>query len=131
MRYFSRENGLKVIARSLCLTYGTVRWNLAILRRDFAVRTTRELLIKIQSCGVNDEAHHSPIRVSPRGRQVLELFCRSYSRQQIADQLGMSLSGVRRHCEKMLWKNGCESMLALIAKYKAQFVVEGQSEIQL
>lgn len=42
----------------------------------------------------------------------------SFTYQQIAMQLGMSVSGVRRHCEKMLWKNGCESMISLIAKYK-------------
>lgn len=40
----------------------------------------------------------------------------------------MSVSGVRRHCEKMLWKNGCDTMLALIAKYQAQCVAEQQSK---
>jgi DNA-binding CsgD family transcriptional regulator len=44
--------------------------------------------------------------------------------RQIAERMGISLSGVRRHCEKMLWQNNCESMLELIAKYQARLVVE-------
>lgn len=39
--------------------------------------------------------------------------------RQIAEHLGISISGVRRHLEKMLWQNECKSMLELITKYKA------------
>ena len=82
------------------------------------MRTTRELLIKIEASSITTVTPPSRIKLSPRGKQVLELFMHSFTYQQIAMQLGMSVSGVRRHCEKMLWKNGCESMLCLIAKYK-------------
>ena len=53
-------------------------------------------------------------------RQLIDLSddMRSFTHREIAERLGMSVSGVRRHCEKMLWKNGCNTMLALIAKYK-------------
>ncbi|MFR9014307.1 MAG: helix-turn-helix transcriptional regulator [Desulfovibrio piger] len=102
----------------LSISYGTVRWHLVNLRSAFAVRTTRELLIKIEASSITTVTPPSRIKLSPRGKQVLELFMHSFTYQQIAMQLGMSVSGVRRHCEKMLWKNGCESMLCLIAKYK-------------
>ena len=88
------------------------------------MRTTRELLIKIEASSTTTVTPPSKIKLSPRGKQVLELFMHSFTYQQIAIQLGMSVSGVRRHCEKMLWKNGCESMLCLIAKYKRHRVHE-------
>ena len=43
---------------------------------------------------------------------------RGYTYRQIAERLGMGVGGVRRHLEKMLWQNDCESMLKLIAKYR-------------
>lgn len=82
------------------------------------MHTTRELLLKINTPRSTEAAQSIKLKLSPRGRQVLNLFMRSFTYQQISLQLGMSVSGVRRHCEKMLWKNGCESMIELIAKYK-------------
>lgn len=49
----------------------------------------------------------------------MELFMRGFTYKKIAEHLGISLSGVRRHREKMLWQNECKSMLELIAKYQA------------
>lgn len=49
----------------------------------------------------------------------MELFMRGFTYTKIAEHLGISLSGVRRHREKMLWQNDCKSMLELIAKYQA------------
>ena len=110
--------GLKEIAQVLSVSYGTVRWHLENLRADFLVHTTRELLLKINIHQSTEAAQSAKLKLSPRGKQVLELFMNSFTYQQIAMQLGMSVSGVRRHCEKMLWKNGCRSMIELIAKYK-------------
>ena len=47
---------------------------------------------------------------------------RGITYKQIAERLGISLSGVRRHREKMLWQNECRSMLELVAKYQAWLV---------
>ena len=109
--------GLKEIAQVLSVSYGTVRWHLENLRADFLVHTTRELLLKINIHQSTEAAQSAKLKLSPRGKQVLELFMNSFTYQQIAMQLGMSVSGVRRHCEKMLWKNGCRSTIELIAKY--------------
>ncbi len=49
----------------------------------------------------------------------MELFMRGMSYKQIAERLGISRSGVRRHLEKMLWQNECKSMLELLARYRA------------
>jgi len=86
------------------------------------VRTTREMLLHIEAIPSLSDATPEEIKLSPRGKEVLELFMRSFTYTQIAKHLGMSVSGVRRHCEKMLWKNGCESMVGLIAKYKLHSV---------
>ena len=103
----------------LFVSYGTIRWHLVNLRRYFAVRTTRELLHKLELASLSDTiTATSKIKLSPRGKEVFDLFMRSFTHREIAERLGMSVSGVRRHCEKMLWKNGCNTMLALIAKYK-------------
>ena len=127
--YLPTGYGLKEMAPILFVSYGTIRWHLVNLRRVFKVRTTRELLHKLEtSCFTDSATATTIIKLSPRGRQVFELFRRSFTYRQIAERLGMSVSGVRRHCEKMLWKNGCDTMLALIAKHQAQCGVEQQSE---
>ena len=117
------------MAPILFVSYGTIRWHLVNIRRAFEVRTTRELLQKLEGISLSDTVVATPkIKLSPRGRQVFELFRCSFTYRQIAERLGMSVSGVRRHCEKMLWKNGCDTMLAVIAKYQAQCVAEQQSK---
>ena len=82
------------------------------------MRTTREILLHIKAIPNLLGTPPEKIKLSPRGKEVLELFMHSLTYTQIAQQLGMSVSGVRRHCEKMLWKNDCKSMAGLIAKYK-------------
>jgi DNA-binding CsgD family transcriptional regulator len=101
----------------LCLSYETIRWHLANLRKAFDVHTSRELLL---SADISMSAESSAVRLSPRGREVMELFMRGYTYREIAQCLGISISGVQRHREKMLWQNDCESMLKLIARYHGQ-----------
>lgn len=68
------------------------------------MHTTRELLLKIETDIFPVAEYQQVLSLSPRGKVVLELFMRSFSYQQIAEHMGISVSGVRRHCEKMLWK---------------------------
>ncbi|WCB45740.1 helix-turn-helix transcriptional regulator [Nitratidesulfovibrio vulgaris] len=60
------------------------------------------------------------IKLTPRGKKVFALILAGYSRQEIADTLQMSLSGVRRHREKMLLQNNCKDILELVAKYYSE-----------
>lgn len=116
------ETGPKVIAKILYTTYGTIRWHLANLRKVYNVHSTRELLLV---AGVHAPEASQTVRFSPRGREVMDLFMRGVTYKQIAEQLGISLSGVRRHREKMLWQNDCKSMLELIARYQAWLAENG------
>lgn len=80
------------------------------------MHSTRELLLVDNASA--PEAPQS-VRLSPRGREVMELFMRGMSYKQIAERLSISRSGVRRYLEKMLWQNECKSMLELMARYRA------------
>ena len=57
------------------------------------------------------------IKLTPRGAEVFRRILQGASDRQIAEHLGISYSGVRRHKEKMLLANGCEFMRELIARY--------------
>ena len=59
------------------------------------------------------------LKLSPRGKEVFTLILEGLSVKQIALRLGISYSGVRRHKEKMLLANDCNTMLELIAKLRS------------
>jgi DNA-binding CsgD family transcriptional regulator len=63
------------------------------------------------------EGDTAMFQFSPRGKEVFELTVKGFGNKQIGECLGMSLSGVRRHKEKILLQNNCKSMLELVAKY--------------
>ena len=63
-----------------------------------------------------DCSKHS-IKLTPRGAEVFRLSLDGFSTTRIARCLKITRSGVRRHREKMLMANGCNSMLELVAKY--------------
>ncbi len=98
---------------ALHISYGTVRWNLANLRKLYDVHSTRELLLIFKSC--TDES--SSIKSSPRDKEVIELFMHGNTYEQIAECLGISVSGVRRHLENVILRNELKSTLELISKY--------------
>jgi DNA-binding CsgD family transcriptional regulator len=107
----------KVIAEALCVSYWTIQWHITNIREAFNVHRTRELLLV---CDADEPVSSPTVRFSPRGKEVIDLFMRGHTYRQIAERLGISLSGVRRHQEKMLWQNDCASMLELIARYQDQ-----------
>ena len=59
----------------------------------------------------------NPLKLTPRGAEVFQLILTGMSDKKIGEALGMSYSGVRRHKEKMLLVNGCNTLLELVAKY--------------
>ena len=91
------------------------------MRRAFGIHSTRELMFMPDICILKDAP---VVRLSPRGREILALFMSGHTYKQITERLGISRSAVRRHFEKMLWQNDCESMLELIARYRAQLAAE-------
>jgi DNA-binding CsgD family transcriptional regulator len=110
-----RDTVPKVIAGALYVSVRTIYRHFANLRKVFNVHTTREILLAFDA-GVT--SIRPAVRLTPRGKEVLELYMHGYTYRQIADLLGMSVGGVRRHREKMLLQNDCESVLKLIVMYR-------------
>ena len=90
-----------------------MRWNLANLRKLYDVHSTRELLVIFKSC----KSENSSIKTTPRDKEVIELFMRGKTYEQIAECLGISVSGVRRHLERVISQNELTSTFELISKY--------------
>ncbi len=51
---------------------------------------------------------------SEREIEVLRLLCRSYSREEIAEELNIAQGTVKRHLENMLVKSGCKKTMELV-----------------
>ncbi len=49
-----------------------------------------------------------------REMEVLKLLCHSYSRNEIADEMGIAMGTVKRHIENILLKSGCKSAMELV-----------------
>ncbi len=49
-----------------------------------------------------------------RELEILRLLCHSYTRQEIADELGIAPGTVKRHMENMLLKSGCKTAMELV-----------------
>ena len=70
----------------------------------------------LQPVGHN-AAVQNAIKLTPRGATVFGLTLQGVNDKKIAAHMGISYSAVRRHKEKMLYSNGCVTMLELVAKY--------------
>jgi DNA-binding CsgD family transcriptional regulator len=64
------------------------------------------------------------VRLTPRDEEVLRLTMARLTDKQIGENMSISRSGVRRHKEKMLLRNDCESISELIARYCAESAKE-------
>ena len=98
----------------LFISARTVYKHRAEVRRVLGARNTFELLDMLhQQTGCISPT----VRLSPRGGKVFTLLLEGLSNKEIGERLGMSVSGVKRHREKMLLQNNCATILELIAKY--------------
>mgnify|MGYP000293781647 CR=1 FL=1 len=104
----------KKIAREMRTSRKLIHLHLSRIRKKFSVHTT----IEIMRCTGETLAYPKhPIKLTPRGAEVFRLSLSGVNTTRIARCLKISRSGVRRHREKMLMANGCNSMLELVAKY--------------
>ena len=108
----------KKMARKLFIERVSVYQHLVQIRKKLGAHNNFEILHVW-----NDRIKFNPgdIKLTPRGGEVFRLTLEGLEDKQIAERLGISYSGVRRHKEKMLWQNECESMLALAAKYYSEY----------
>lgn len=96
------------------MSHKIVHLHLSHIRKKLSIHSTIEIMIYICR-GMKFPQHN--IKLTPRGKEVFLLILDGLKTNQIAHHLGISRSGVRRHREKMIQDNGCESMIELIAKY--------------
>jgi DNA-binding CsgD family transcriptional regulator len=54
------------------------------------------------------------LRFTPLGKEAFALMLNGLKMKAICERMGMSVSGVRRHREKMLLQNDCNSMTELL-----------------
>lgn len=106
----------KKIADVLSIDIKTVYRHLANIRKELGVHSSIEILYFTTN---DSEFKPHNIRLTSRGKEVFQLILEGLSDKQVGERLGISYSGVRRHKEKMLIANECESMLELISKYYA------------
>ncbi len=86
-------------------------------------RPIEEFVDMIRAVMKNEGTFPEPVQIptvngeSPftdREIEVLRLLCRSHSRQEIADEMGIALGTVKRHLENMLAKADCKSAMELV-----------------
>jgi DNA-binding CsgD family transcriptional regulator len=85
------------------------------ISRKLGARNIRDALRILQTEPLEQAMH--TLRLSPRGREVFMLIREGLNNKGISERLGMGISGVKRHKEKMLLQNKCSTMLELIAKH--------------
>lgn len=85
------------------------------IRKELGVHNTMQILHMLYAH--NNISGSDTVQLTPRGKEIFLLFLEGKTNSIIAQRLGISKSAVRRHKEKMLLANDCESMLELVAKY--------------
>ena len=110
-----RDIRLKKIAEALFIEQGTLYQHLMRIRKQCGGHNAAELLSILYP--IDDKPILEHIKLTPRGREVFVLLVEGKTNSDIAQRLGISKSGVRRHLEKMLLQTDCESILELIARY--------------
>lgn len=124
LSFFWREVACpKKIATELHLSHKIVHLHLYRIRKKLSIHSTIEIIVYV--CRILKLVPHC-IKLTPRGKEVFLLVIAGFKTDQIACQLGISRSGVRRHRENMLQDNGCESMIELIAKYYGTYAKQHQ-----
>lgn len=102
------------MAAKLFITKGSLYQHLARIRKKFCARNNRELLHILRKI---PEHAMNTLRFTPRGREVFALIIEGLTSKGISERLGMGVNGIKRHKDKMLLQNNCETMRELIAKY--------------
>ncbi len=90
--------------------------HLAEIRKRMSYHSSVKVLFSYKNIPCQNAAF-ADMGFTPRGKEVFLLILEGLSNRQIAEQLSISPSAVKRHREKILLQNGCTSMMELVAKY--------------
>lgn len=106
----------KKISSCLGIKIGTLYQHLAEIRKMMSHHSSVKVLFSYTNIPCKNAAI-ADMGFTSRGKEVFLLILEWFSNRQIAEQLFISSSAVKRHREKMLLQNGCTSMMELVAKY--------------
>ena len=110
------------MAEKLFITRASVYVYLSRIQKKLDAGNSREVLYLLRK---NPEHGMSTLNFTPRGKQVFTLIMEGLTSKRISERLGMGVNGIKRHKDKMLWQNNCETMRELIAKYRGAAGEEG------
>ena len=99
----------------LFISHWTLYKSLYNIRKNLGAQSTLEMLHILRTMPEN--AVPATLRFSPRGKEVFILIMEGFSIKEISGRMGIGISGVKRHREKMLLQNNCTTMLELVAKH--------------
>ena len=100
--------------QKLFIAKWTFRKHISNIRKKLNAHSIRDI-VRLQQ--VTPVQAMSTLRFSPRGEEVFMLIREGFTNKGISERMGIGVSGVKRHKEKMLLQNNCATMLELIAKY--------------
>lgn len=90
------------------------------IRKELGAHNIIEVLHILYSNSITTKQNH--IQLTPRGREVFSLIIKGKTDSVISHQLGISKSAVRRHKEKIILSNECDSILSLVTKYYREHI---------
>ena len=98
----------------LNITIGTYDQYIKRLRRKYGARNTRHLMyIRYEK----NSMKHEPLKATERDLEVLSYFVRGKSYKEISDELGITLSAVEKHIDKLKFNNFLQDSDELIVLY--------------
>ena len=103
------------MAERLGISYGTFRWHKTNILKKVNAHSIRQIIPDIAMDG---DTNLSTFKITPRGHQVLAYYAKGKTIPYIANALGISISGVRRHLENLREKNDCATNFELLYEFE-------------
>lgn len=111
----------------LNIKIGTHNQYIQRLRRKYGARNTRHLMyIRYEKNSVK----HEPLKATERDLEVLSYFVRGESYKEISNKLGITLSAVEKHIDKLKFNNflqDSDELIVLYADWEYEQLAQGNN----
>ncbi len=99
---------------------------LSVYQNGFHMNADMMKAIQSKSLGNpnKNNQHHYSVELSPREKEVLQLICKEYSNQEIAEQLFLSIRTIEGHRNNLLLKTGCKNTAGLVLFAVKNHIIE-------
>ncbi len=114
MKCSDKDFLLNEIAKKHYISKSCVNLHLAKIRQILGVRNTLAILHTLYCKGDNSFLH---INLTTQDTKVFDYILQGYKEREIGKLLGISLSAVKRHKERMIARNNCLTIKDLIRKF--------------